>query len=204
MADPAADRKAARQERKARAQRQYELLEQARRERHSRMRSAIGDATRLRRPDPTRDSESAEQETALAGPRGLPSRRTMLVLLLIVVIAGVIFALIGGGDDNNSPPLATSCTTPAVAIGAQHNSDNLRYSITGPAAGTYVVAIDAATARVRGDGVDLTPAGATAIAIKQNLKDCKGNGALPSAGVAGHELAIFRDGKIVARAKIPG
>jgi hypothetical protein len=125
------------------------------------------------------------------------------VLLAILVAAGIVFSLTGGGG-TDSPPLATSCTTPAVAVGSVNNSNNLRYSITGPAAATYVVTIDAATARIKGDGVDLTPPSATAVAIKENLKNCKGNGALPSAEGSGHELVIFRDGKVVARAKIPG
>jgi hypothetical protein len=169
------------------------------------MRSVIGDAARLRRSGAPTSSETPSSSGTSGRPdtpRGLPSRRTLLVLLATVVVASLVFAL-RGSSDNGSPPLATSCTTPAAVVGAVNGSSSLRYSITGPAEGTYVVAIDAATARVHGDGVDLTPASATAVAIKKNLKDCKANGALPSAEGGAHELVIFRDGKVVARAKIP-
>lgn len=183
------------------------MLEQARRERHSKARRAIGEATRLRRPESEHDHESAggtETVPGLASPRGLPSRRTLLVLLAILAIAVVVVALVGGGSDENSPPLATNCATPAVVVATVGNSSALRYSITGPAEGTYVITIDAATAKVHGDAVELTPASATAVAIKQNLKDCKGDGALPSNEGPGHKLVIFRDGKVVARATIAG
>jgi hypothetical protein len=164
------------------------------------MRTAIGDATRLRRPG---TSGSSETPGISETPRGLPSRRTLLVLLAIAVVAGLVVAL-RGSSEAGSPPLATSCTTPGAVVGLVNGSSSLRYSVTGPAEGTYVVTIDAATARVHGDGVDLTPASATAVAIRKNLKDCKGNGALPSSEGGGHELVVFRDGNVVARAKVPG
>jgi hypothetical protein len=170
------------------------------------MRRAIGEATRLHRsgtPSSPGAPSTSETPNSPETPRGLPSRRTLLVVLAILVVAGVVFALRGSSNDD-SPPLATSCTTPAAVVGSVNGSSSLRYSITGPAEGTYVVTIDAATARVHGDGVDVTPASATAVAIKENLKDCKGNGALPSAEGGSHELVVFRDGKVVARAKIPG
>jgi hypothetical protein len=162
------------------------------------MRRSIGDAARLR---PTAPPASGAPPSPTAR-RGLPSRRTLIVLLIIVVVGG--FAFTRGGTSASSPPLATSCITPAVAVGTVNDSNSPRYSITGPADGTYVITIDAATAKVHGDGVDLTPAGATAVAIKKGLKDCKGDGALPSAEGSGHELVIFRDGILVARTKIPG
>ena len=124
------------------------------------------------------------------------------MLLIVGVVGGIVFSF--GGAGNSSPALATSCTTPAVAVGDVNGSRDLRYSITGPAEGTYVVTIDAATARVHGDSVDLTPSGATAVAIKKGLTGCTGNGALPSDVGSGHELVIFRDGKLAARAQIPG
>jgi hypothetical protein len=203
------DRQKARQERKARSQQQYELLEQARRERHSNVRRAISDAARLR-PGSRASGEPRASESSRVGgephdpgrPRGLPSRRTLIVLLIVIVAAGFIISR--GGTSSSSPALATSCTTPAVAAGDVNGSNSLRYSITGPAAGTYVIAIDAATATVHGDGVDLTPKSSTAVAIKKGLKDCKGDGALPSTEGAGHQLVIFRDGKNVARTQLPG
>jgi hypothetical protein len=124
------------------------------------------------------------------------------VLLIVIVVGGIVFSF--GGTSNSSPRLATSCTTPAAAVGDVNGSSDLRYSITGPASGTYIVAIDAVAAKVVGDGVDLTPKSATAVAIKKGLKDCKGDGALPSDVGTGHQLVILRDGKLVARAKIPG
>jgi hypothetical protein len=133
--------------------------------------------------------------------RGLPSKRTLIVLVVIGVVAGFVFSR--GGTSSSSPPLATSCVTPAARVGDVNGSSALRYSITGPAAGTYVVTLDAATVRVHGDSVDLTPGGATAVAIKKGLKDCKGDGALPSGEGGGHDLVLFRDGKLIARAKIP-
>jgi hypothetical protein len=177
---------------------------EARRERHSKMRRSIGDAARLRPAAPPASGVPPDPgaPSGPAAPRGLPSRRTLIVLLIIVVVAG--FAFSRGGTSASSPPLATSCITPAVAVGNVNGSNSPRYSVTGPADGTYVVTIDAATAKLHGDGVDLTPAGATAVAIKKGLKDCKGDGALPSAEGSGHELVIFRDGSPVARTKIPG
>jgi hypothetical protein len=173
------------------------------------MRRSIGDAVRLRPGSSASGEPRASESSQVDGkppdpgrPRGLPSRRTIIVLLILVVAAGFIFSR--GGTSRSSPALATSCSTPSVAVGDVNGSNALRYSITGPAAGTYVVTIDAATAVVRGDSVDLTPKGATAVAIKKGLKDCKGDGALPSAEGAGHQLVIFLDGKSVARAKLPG
>ena len=160
---------------------------QARRERHSNARRAIGEAARLGRS---------------GNSRGLPSRRTLIVLLIVIVVGGIVLSL--DGTSSNSPRLATSCITPAAAVADVNGSSDPRYSITGPASGTYLVTIDAVTAKVVGDGVDLTPKNATAVAIKKGLEGCKGDGALPSDVGPGHQLVIFRDGKPVARAKISG
>jgi hypothetical protein len=153
----------------------------ARRERRSKTRRAVVEATSF---------------------RGMPSRRALLVLLVTgVVLAGVLLAV--RTPDPNAPPLTASCTTPAAAVktfgdaGTSHT-----YAITGPANATYIVTVDATTAVVRGSTADVTPPGAIAVSIRVGLKDCKGNGTLPPLSDGSHELVVFRDGERVATAKI--
>ena len=62
-------------------------------------------------------------------------------------------------NTTHGPPLATNCRTPAIALSAASTGDgtDIEYSITGPQTGTYLLAVDAATATVRGAGADVTP-----------------------------------------------
>jgi hypothetical protein len=176
------------------------MLEQSRRERHGNVRDAIRGAVSKQPAKDSAPSETVEQVEGSSTRRAFASRRSLIVILVVVVVIGGV-VLHFGHHGSSSPALAANCTTPAAAVGDENSS--LRYSITGPAQGTYVVTIDAATAVVNGNGVDLTPTSATAIAIKNGLKGCQGDGALPSGEGPGHQLVIFRDGRLVARATIP-
>ncbi len=129
---------------------------------------------------------------------GMPSRRVLLILLL----AGVGFTLVVAlnRDKPDGPALATSCTTPAVAVKnvATSGGSDFRYAITGPDAGVYVVAVDAKSARVKGDGVNVTPTGAVAVAISKGLPKCRDAGTLPTLSDGRHEVQLFHDGLVVA------
>ncbi len=128
----------------------------------------------------------------------------MLVLLVMgIVLGGVLIAV--PRPDTNAPALTTSCTNPAAAVKALgDNNDTVTYAVTGPADGTYVVTIDAKTAVARGSGADVTPSGAIAVSVRKGLKSCKTTGTLPPLPNGPHELVVFRDATVVARAGIPG
>jgi hypothetical protein len=133
----------------------------------------------------------------------MPSRKTLLVLLAGGIVLAVLLAL-NAPTTRKGPPLATSCTTPAMALSSQVTGDgsNLEYSITGPPSGTYVVAVDAETVTVEGDGVTATPKGAFATTARRGLKGCAANGSLPTLSAGPHEVVLFRDGQAVARARL--
>ena len=65
-----------------------------------------------------------------------------------------------------------------------------------------MVAVDAATVTVHGAGADVTPARAIAVAIHRGLGSCKAqrHAARPRRGP--HEVELFRDGTVVAKAAL--
>jgi hypothetical protein len=133
---------------------------------------------------------------------GIASRRALIAL----VVAGVGLALLIAlhRPAAKGPPLAKSCTTPAIALGsvATSSGTGVSYAITGPSPGTYVVTADASSVRVRGDGADVTPAGAIAITIHQGLPGCAANGTLPTLPAGPHDVELFRNGRVVAHARL--
>lgn len=180
--DAKADRQAARQQRRERGQQRYELLEKARRERRSKVRQTLREGARL---------------------PGLPSRRVLIGLLATAVAFTLLVALHRPSVPGTA--LTTSCTTPAIALAAAPTGGgtNVRYAITGPPAGTYVVAVDAFTARVQGDGAVVTPARAVAVTVRRGLHGCAADGTLPALASGPHQVVLFRDGALVARAAAP-
>ncbi len=102
------------------------------------------------------------------------------------------------------PPLAKSCTTPAIALSANSTGDGtgIDYSITGPKSGLYVITVDAATVAVHGSAADVTPGNAVAVAIHAGLAGCTAHGTLPALTSGSHEVELFRDGIVVARAAL--
>jgi hypothetical protein len=102
--------------------------------------------------------------------------------------------------------LTTSCTTPAIALSSTSTGggNGISYSITGPASGTYVVAVDAAAVTVQGDGVVATPKGAFGASIHQGLNGCRATGTLPTLAIGPHSVVLFRDGQETARAALSG
>jgi hypothetical protein len=120
-----------------------------------------------------------------------------LVVLLILVIALHT-------TPSKGPPLATSCTTPAIALGSATTGSGrgIGYAITGPKVGTYLITVDASAATVHGDSATVTPHGAIAIALHDGLKTCAAHGILPALGSGAHQVQLFRDGTIVAKADL--
>lgn len=120
------------------------------------------------------------------------------------MVAGAALTLHHSG--RKGPALATSCTTPAIALSsaATGGGNGISYAITGPADGTYIVAVDATTVTVRGDGVVATPKGAFGASIHQGLKGCAANGTLPTLAAGPHTVLLFKDGQEVARASLSG
>ncbi len=166
-----------------RSERRYELLEKSRHERHRTVRRALRDTTQL---------------------PGMPSRRVLIGLL----VAGVGLTLLVTLNQPVAKPLglAKSCTTPAVALSSVTTGagSSVRYAVTGPAAGTYIITVDAKTARVQGDGAVVTPTGAVAVAVHQGLKGCLAGGTVPSTvSTDAQEVELFRDGRQVAAKKLP-
>jgi hypothetical protein len=133
-----------------------------------------------------------------------PTHRVLIALLVLGVGLTLLVAL--HRPAAKGPAVATSCTIPAIVLGpvGTGSRDSISYAITGPSTGTYVVAVDASSVRVRGDGADVTPAGAIAITIHQGLSGCAANGTLPTLQAGAHDLELFRDGRVVAHARLAG
>ncbi|HEX4428237.1 MAG TPA: hypothetical protein VHZ96_03095 [Frankiaceae bacterium] len=157
------------------------MLEQSRTERHRTVRHAIRDTTRF---------------------NGIPSRKVITVLVAFGALFTLLFAL--HSSTTTGPPLAKSCTTPAIALSATSTGDGtgIDYSITGPTSGTYVIAVDAATVAVKGSAADVTPRNAVAVSIHQGLSSCAAHGTLPDLTSGAHEVELFRDGTVAAKAAL--
>jgi hypothetical protein len=157
------------------------MLERSRRDRHRNVRESIRDTARF---------------------NGIPSRKVITVLVTMGALLALLVAL--NRNTAHGPPLATNCQTPAIALSSTSTGDgtDIAYSITGPQTGTYVVAVDAATVSVRGAGADVTPAAAIAVSIHRGLGSCKAHGTLPSVAEGSHQVELFRDGTVVAKAQL--
>ena len=73
----------------------------------------------------------------------MPPRRNLLVILVGVLAVGITLQLFRGEGDIE---LTTSCTTPAFALSTEESAKGrpVRWAITGPRSGVYVLAIDTA------------------------------------------------------------
>lgn len=126
-------------------------------------------------------------------------RRPKLSWLAIGLVVLVGFAIV-----RRASPVAlkTSCTTPAFALSTHsvHQRDPLRYALTGPADGTYVLAVDIATF-TRTPAGRLVPVPDPGVPLDQvqapaqtsGLPNCKGNsyfGVLVPPGQ--HVVRLFR------------
>ncbi len=133
---------------------------------------------------------------------GIPSRRVIAALVAFGALLTLLLAL--HTSTVTGPPLAKSCTTPAIALSSGSTGDGtgIDYSITGPKSGRYVIAVDAATVAVRGSTADVTPGNAVAVAIHAGLGSCTAHGTLPDLTSGSHEVELFRDGVVVARAAL--
>jgi hypothetical protein len=121
------------------------------------------------------------------------------VLVIFVALLATLH-----NKSSNGPSLTRSCTTPAIALGSTTTGTgrNIGYTITGPATGTYVITVDADTATAHGRTADVTPSGAIAVAIHQGLDSCAAGGTLPDLASGPHQVELFRDGAIVAKAAL--
>ncbi len=157
------------------------MLEQARQERHRTVRHAIRDTTSF---------------------KGIPSRRVIGTLLTLAALVVLLVAL--HNNTTSGPALPTSCTTPAVALSSTTTGDGtgIEYTVTGPKAGTYVIAVDAATVSVKGSTADVTPSSAIAVSIHNGLSSCTAHGTLPDLTSGAHEVELFRDGSVVAKSAL--
>jgi hypothetical protein len=122
-------------------------------------------------------------------------------------VAGIVLVLIISltkQDAGKGPTLTTSCTTPAIALstGSTGNGTNLEYAITGPASGTYVLAVDATSVLVEGKGITTSPQGSFGVSLRQGLKGCAAHSHLPNLPDGPHVLTLFRDGHAVALARL--
>jgi hypothetical protein len=129
-----------------------------------------------------------------------PSGKALIALAAVIV--GFVVLLAVTRPSLKGPPLATSCRTPAIALGKPAPNGSVPYSITGPAAGTYVVAVDAETVHVQGDSAVVTPAAAHAVAIRRGLSRCAAHGTAPRLPAGGHAVELFRDGVRVAEVHV--
>jgi len=67
-----------------------------------------------------------------------------------------------------------------------------------------VIAVDATSVILHGDGATVTPSGAVAVAVDKGLSGCKDAGTLPTLTSGTHEVQLFRDGKVAATARLSG
>jgi hypothetical protein len=132
----------------------------------------------------------------------MPSRRVIAVLVALGALLTLLLAL--HKSTATGPPLTKSCTTPAIALSAPATGDGtgIEYSITGPKTGRYVIAVDAATVAVHGSAADVTPGKAVAVAIHSGLGSCSAHGTLPDLTSGTHDVELFRDGTVVAKAAL--
>jgi hypothetical protein len=158
------------------------MLEEARQERRRTVRHAIRDTTSF---------------------KGIPSRRVIGVLVTLGALVVLLLAL-HHDNPTSGPALPTSCTTPAVALSRTTTGDGtgIEYTVTGPKTGTYVIAVDAATVTVKGSSADLTPSNAVAVSIHNGLGSCTAHGTLPDLTSGAHDVELFRDGTVVAKAAL--
>ena len=157
------------------------MLEQARQERHRNVRHALRDTTRF---------------------SAIPTRRVIATLVVVGALLVVVLAL--HTPTTRGPALAKSCTRPAIALSASSTGDGtgIQYAITGPRTGTYVVAVDATTATVKGSSADVTPKNGFAVAIHDGLSSCTAHNTLPALTSGSHDVELFRDGTVVAKATL--
>jgi hypothetical protein len=154
---------------------------QSSQQRRQRVRDSIRDTTRL---------------------TGVHSRRTVISLVVIVVVLVLALTLHGS---SSGPSLATSCTTPAVAVSSASTGTGrgIEYAITGPKTGTYVVAVDVSSVSVQGNNVGVTsPHAGFAVALHRGLPSCAADATLPALSPGSHEVELFRDGVVVAKAAL--
>jgi multisubunit Na+/H+ antiporter MnhF subunit len=156
------------------------MLEQSRRERHQRVREAVRDTARLPKLD---------------------SKRTVVAIAVIVIALVLVFAL---HQSSSGPSLTTSCSTPAIALDSSSTGTGrgIDYAITGPKTGTYVIAVDATSVAVHGSTVTISPRQGFAVAVHQGLGSCKAHGTLPTLTSGAHQVELFRDGMLTAKAAL--
>ena len=136
-------------------------------------------------------------ERALANDAEVqPIRRTRGWLWLAGAVAGLGVLAVVGPRGGNDVAIATSCTTPGIAVAAGQVTagDPLRYEVTGPDDATYVVTLD--DHPVRGDAGSLVHYTATDAGPAFSLQQCL-SPTLTIAAPAGngpHRLALLRTG----------
>jgi hypothetical protein len=135
-------------------------------------------------------------ERTLAHDAEPPIRRGRGWLWLAAATAGLaVLAVVGprGGDDVT---LATSCTTPAIAVGASQVAagDALPFKVTGPDSTDYVVTMD--DNPVQGDAGSLVTYTQTPAGPAFQLQDCLSPTLLIAApaGEGPHRLALLSTG----------
>ncbi len=137
----------------------------------------------------------------------MPSSKALVALVVGAILLAVIIALHSPSTSGLAlAKRAEACTTTAIALSSTSTGSGkaIAYAITGPKAGTYVVAVDADAVTIRGDGVVATPSGAFGVAILKGLKTCSYSGTLPDLADGPHTVVLFRDGQLVANARLTG
>lgn len=121
-----------------------------------------------------------------------------------MIFLAVVLVIALRHNSPSGPAIAKSCTTPAVALSSSSTGSGrgIDYAITGPTAGQYVITVDATSVSVRGENVSVSPRGAIAIAVHQGLPKCGASGTLPTLPDGPHQVELFRDGTLAAKAEL--
>ncbi len=182
-----------RERRRERSRRRYDALEAAHKQRRE---NTKGMFRGLPLPFPTAAvSNEGRVHRRDRGPVPRPHRA--LVLTFIVITAVVLIApfLL---RTPVPPHLATSCTTPGLALSSSVVKQRavVRYSVTGPSEAEYAVAVDA-TRLDPPSANSLFPVavGGQLLATAHRLRECKGADRFRVALPPGeHRVVLFRDG----------
>jgi hypothetical protein len=141
-------------------------------------------------------ARDVNDERALAAEDRPAIRRGGHWTLLAVVVVVLAVLAVAGGRGGEEVPLAADCDTPAIGVSSSLVTAGavLRYRLTGPDDGSYVVTLDGEA--VRGDAgttvtYTSTPAG-PALRLPQCLSPTLALAA--PAGDGPHELAMLRVG----------
>lgn len=185
-----------RQRQREQARRRYDALEAAHKQRRETTKNVFRG---LPLPFPTPRMSNEPNGSRGRPPIPRPSRKLVLIFAAVTLVVLVTPFLLRVPPP---PALATSCTTPALALSSPtvKARATVRYSVTGPSAATYAVAVDATRLDQPPPGGKFPVAvGGRLLAVAPHLRDCKGADRFVATLPPGeHRVGLFRDGTLVA------